>query len=192
MKTQILFIHGAGGGAHKADEKLVASLQDTLGPEYQIRYPAMKNEEEADHETWRKQIEQELTKIAGPVILVGHSVGASTILKSLTEMKVRNTIPGIFLIAAPFWGGDSGWTYEGYEALVLTKKLEAKLPPGARVFLYHSHDDETVPFTHLGLYAQLLPHATVRELDGRGHQLNDDLSEVASDIRKLKLPKEAH
>jgi hypothetical protein len=43
-----------------------------------------------------------------------------------------------------------------------------------------------VPFAHLALYAEQLPQATVCELDERGHQLNDDLSEVAADIRSLR------
>ena len=56
---------------------------------------------------------------------------------------------------------------------------------GVPVFLYHGRDDEIVPFAHAGLYAKALPHAVVRPLDGRNHQLNDDLSEVAADIRRL-------
>jgi uncharacterized protein len=42
-----------------------------------------------------------------------------------------------------------------------------------------------VPFEHLALYAGRLPQATVREVEGRGHQFGDDLSEVAEDIARL-------
>jgi hypothetical protein len=42
-----------------------------------------------------------------------------------------------------------------------------------------------VPFAHLALYRQKLPQARVRELVGRGHQLDDDLSEVARDLLGL-------
>jgi uncharacterized protein len=61
----------------------------------------------------------------------------------------------------------------------------SKLPKSAGIFLYHSRDDETVPFEHLELYARMLPQATVRKLEGRGHQLNNDLSEIAEDIKTL-------
>jgi uncharacterized protein len=54
------------------------------------------------------------------------------------------------------------------------------------LFFYHSRDDEWVPFAHLALYAEKVPHANVREFDGRGHQFDDDLSEVAHDIQSLK------
>jgi len=42
-----------------------------------------------------------------------------------------------------------------------------------------------VPFTHLALHAEKFPQSTIREFDGRGHQLNNDLSEVTADIKGL-------
>jgi hypothetical protein len=42
-----------------------------------------------------------------------------------------------------------------------------------------------VPFTHLALHAEKFSQATVRKFDGRGHQFNNDLSEVAADIKSL-------
>lgn len=56
----------------------------------------------------------------------------------------------------------------------------------ACVFLYHSKDDETVPFDHLAPYARLLPQATVRGIDEGGHQFNNDLAPVAKDFRNLQ------
>lgn len=53
------------------------------------------------------------------------------------------------------------------------------------IFLYHGRDDDTVPFTHVDSYAKALPDAVVRRLSGRNHQLNDDLAEVAADIKGL-------
>lgn len=185
MRAQALFIQGAGQGAHAEDELLVANLRQLLGPEYAIRYPEMPSDETTDDETWPTRIASELATMADPVLLLGHSVGASMLLKYLSEGAPEKTIAGIFLIAAPFWGGD-GWRYEGYTRLALPEGLADRLPPGAPVFLYHSRDDEVVPFAHLGLYARHLPGATVRALDGRGHQLQNDLSEVAEDIRALR------
>jgi predicted alpha/beta hydrolase family esterase len=185
MKKQVLFIHGAGEGAYEADKRLAASLQQSLGPGYEVHYPAMPDEENAPYEQWKQQIEQALATMQGPIVLVGHSVGASVLIKCMSESEVTKPIAGMFLIANPFWGGN-GWRYEGYEELALPEGFASRLPKGASLFLYHSRDDETVPFAHLALYAEQLPQATVRALDGRGHQLNDDLSEVAADI--LRLP----
>lgn len=185
MRKQVLFIQGAGQGAYIEDEKLVASLRHSLGSRYDVRYPAMQNEDEAEYETWVRQIEAELATLNGAVIIVGHSVGASILIKFLSEKGIQKTVAGIFLIAAPFWGGENGWTYEGYETLVLPKEVVTKLSEDVPIFLYHSRDDEIVPFAHLALYAKKLLRATVRELDGGGHQLNDDLSQVANDIKNL-------
>ncbi|MEW5957143.1 MAG: hypothetical protein AB1801_05445 [Chloroflexota bacterium] len=84
-----------------------------------------------------------------------------------------------------YWGGD-GWQYKGYERIALPEGFASKLPGGAPIFLYHSRDDEIIPFAHLALYAEKLPQATIRALDGGGHQFNNDLSEVASDIANLQ------
>jgi predicted alpha/beta hydrolase family esterase len=51
--------------------------------------------------------------------------------------------------------------------------------------MYHSRNDEIVPFAHLALYAEKMPHAQIRSLE-RGHQLNGDLSEVVADIKSLR------
>ena len=181
MNKQVMFIQGAGKGAHREDEKLVASLRRLLGREYDVHYPAMQNEDDPDYETWKVQIEKNLLELEGVVIVVGHSVGASILIKCLTEVDTKK-IAGIFLIAAPFWGGE-GWKYEGYETLALPEGHANQLPSNAPIFFYHSRDDEIVPFAHLALYAQKFPEATIRELNAGGHQLNNDLSEVAEDIK---------
>ncbi|PYJ67582.1 MAG: hypothetical protein DME76_14855 [Verrucomicrobia bacterium] len=63
--------------------------------------------------------------------------------------------------------------------------LVSKLPSETPIFLYHSRDDEIVPFAHLALYAKKLPQAIIHALDGRGHQLSNDLAEVGADIKSL-------
>ncbi len=184
MTKQVLFIQGAGQGAHEEDKELADELQELLGPEYEVRCPEMPDEKNAPYEQWKRAIEQELAKMKGPVILIGHSVGGSVLIKCMSEVKTDDRIVGLALLATPFWGGD-GWLYEGYEKLELAKGFAAKLPKSARLFLYQSTDDEIVPFAHLALYAQVLPGATVRELSKGGHQLNGVLPVVAKDIRTI-------
>ena len=84
-----------------------------------------------------------------------------------------------------FWGAED-WEVGQY---ALRESFASRLPEGLPVFFYHSRDDEWVPFAHLALYAREVPHATLREFDGRGHQLDDDLSEVAHDIEGLERSK---
>ena len=54
-----------------------------------------------------------------------------------------------------------------------------------RVILLPQADDDVVPFEYFRLYKALLPQATFREYDGREHQFDNDLTEVAKDIERL-------
>jgi len=181
-KKPLLFIHGGGEGAYDADGKLVASLQDALGAEYNVRYPKMPNEERPEYEAWKDQISKEHAALNGTVLLVGHSLGGSILLKYLSEVTVERSIAGIFLIATPYWGAEE-WQVDEY---ALREDFASQLPKVTPIFLYHSRDDEMVPFAHLAMYVEKLPQATIREFDGRGHQFNNDLSEVAADITSLQ------
>ena len=113
--------------------------------------------------------------------MVGHSIGGTILINTLVEESPDLALSGIFLLAAPFVG-EGGWPSEDIKPMSdLGKSLPAQTP----VYAYHGSEDETVPFEHVGLYARAIPHAVVRRLTGRDHQLNNDLSEVAADIRRL-------
>src|SRR5258706_1075412 len=138
-KKQVLFVQGGGEGGYEADAKLAASLQERLGTDYNVRYPRMPNENTPDF-GWGRQIGLEIDTIKGEVILVGHSLGASILLKFLSENTIRNPIGGIFLLATPFWSGDEDWQ----KGLTLHEDFADRLPNDVPVFLYHSRNDEEV------------------------------------------------
>jgi predicted alpha/beta hydrolase family esterase len=124
--------------------------------------------------------------IQGAIILVGHSLGASLLLKYLSENKINKKICAIFLISTPFWRGTEDWK----QGLKLSKNFPGKLPKQIPIFLYQCRDDEEVQFENVTLYAEKLPQATVREIANGGHQLNNDLTIVAEDIKsRLKQHK---
>jgi predicted alpha/beta hydrolase family esterase len=176
---QVLFVQGGGEGAYAADAKLAASLQSELGSDYKVHFPKMPNEESPDYAAWEGHISKALGALGSDVILVGHSLGASILIKILVEKAGEHTGSGVFLIAAPFWG-QQGWAWEEVE---LPKDAGKRL--SLPLFLYHSPDDEEVPYAHADLYLEAFPRAGLRCLVGRNHQLDDDLSEVAADIRSL-------
>jgi predicted alpha/beta hydrolase family esterase len=178
----VLFVQGGGRDVHDGwDNKLVASLGTKLGPGYTIRYPRMPDEANPDPAAWKKAIDRERQRLGGDVILIGHSVGAAVLLDYLADTNRQRRPAGIFLIAAPFIG-DGGWPSHHLRP---TKEAAASLPDGAPIYLYQGADDQTVPFSHVDMLATAFPGATVRRLKGRDHQLNEDLSEVASDVRTL-------
>jgi uncharacterized protein len=182
MTVNVLFIQGAGEGAHAEDALLAESLRNELGQGFDVRYPAMVDEDDSAFPVWTRQIDDEIASLEGDVVLVGHSVGASVIAKHLSETEIDPRIVGVFLLATPFWDGDGIWTAEDVK---LERSAAERLSKRVPVFLYHCEDDEVVPFRHLKGNAEYLRDATVREFPTGGHQFGNDLVPVARDIRSI-------
>jgi len=177
--TCVLFIQGGGKGARAEDAPLADSLKRALGPEYDMHFPRMPGEADPNVESWKQKISSELSRLAGRVILVAHSVGGSILLRYLAEEKVDRPIAGVFLLAAPSWDEDR-WNFDD---LKLPPDIAGKLAPIPRLFFYHCRDDDVVPFAHLALHRARIPRAVTRALDSGGHQFGCDLTDVATDIR---------
>jgi hypothetical protein len=182
MTKQILFIQGGGAGVHDEwDSKLVTSLTRELGPGYDLRYPRMPEEADPSYPRWKTALEKEIAALEDGPVLVGHSVGATILINALAERAPERKLAGVFLISAPFIGA-GGWPSEDIQP---KRDLGARLPQATPIYLYHGSGDETAPCAHADLYKKVIPQARVRKLEGRDHQLNDDLSEVAADIRSI-------
>jgi hypothetical protein len=179
----VLFVQGAGEGVHAEwDIKLVESLRRELGSGYEVRYPSMPNEADPTLASWKPALENEFAALRTGAVVVGHSAGGAMLISILTQSSLTTTLAAIVLIAAPFIGAD-GWTSD---EIAPQSRLGERLPSAVPVFLYHGEKDDIVPVAHVELYARAIPGAHVRRLAGRDHQLNNDLSEVASDIRALE------
>lgn len=181
MKKHILFIQGGGSEGYEADAYLVASLQKALGKEYDIHYPELKSDEAIADFGWPLQIGTYISESKKDLILIAHSLGASLLLKYLSENSVNKKIDGIFLIATPFWNGNEDWQ----AGLKLKQHFSSTLPQKVPIFFYHCEDDEVVPFSQLAEYKEKCTQAIFREIKNGGHQLNNDLSLVAKDIKAL-------
>ena len=182
IMKEVLFVHSAGPqGHHEGSDYLVRYLIDALGPEYHVSNPVMPDPENPHYNDWRAKLRKELSSKGDEVILVGHSLGASVLLKYLSEEKVHPGIAGLFLIGAVYWGKED-WDVKEY---VLKSNFTSKLPPIKKIFLYHSRDDEVVPVSHVRYYAGELPNATVREFAHRGHLFGKGLPELIEDIKGL-------
>src|SRR3712207_7468283 len=136
---------------------MVEGLRDALGGGYETGYPKMPEEDSPTYAAWRDRIASELAGLDGEVVLVGHSLGASILLKYISEERTATPVAGMFLIAPPYWGAED-WEVDEY---VLQEDFASKLPEGLPTYFYHSRDDEWVPFAHLALYAEKVPQATL-------------------------------
>lgn len=181
MSRQVLFIQGGGDGGYEADKALAVSLQNALGKEYVVYYPIINTDETAPDFGWVDQIGRHIAAAKENIILVGHSFGASIIIKYLSDHVVSKKIAGIFLIATPFWSDNEKWK----DGLKLSPTFAEKLNKGVPLFFYHCKDDEEVPFSDLTLYREKISHATIRAISHGGHQLGNDLHAVARDIKLI-------
>jgi len=182
MIVPVLFIHGAGDGAFSEDRKLAECLQDKLGHGYEVRYPAMPDEDDVNYDVWRERILQDVERMDEAPVLVGHSVGASVLIKIFTTPGPKPTIAGMFLVAGPFWYDHEFWRWDEVK---LTSDAGENYPKDTALFAYHGESDESVPVTHLEMLVAMLPQIIAQRLPGRDHQLNGDMTEVARDISQL-------
>jgi uncharacterized protein len=183
MPAAVLFLHSAGPqGPGEGSEPFVARLRDQLGSGFEVSFPIMRDPDEQHYVPWSERIGQILGEADERLVVVGHSLGGSVVLKYLAETGRHEPIAGLVLVATPLWGREEEW------------ELEWALPEGwpragtelPSTFLFHSRDDEEIPFAHLDRYAELLPDASAHPLDGNGHLFDrGDLSEILDAVRGL-------
>lgn len=181
MSSAVLVLHSAGPqGPGEGSEPFVARLRDQLGPDFEVSFPILPDPDDPHYEPWSERIGQILGDADEPLIVVGHSLGGSVVLKHLAERGGSKSIVRLLLVETPLWGRGQEWELEWALPEGWTG-AETELPP---TFLFHSRDDEEIPFEHLDLYAKLLPDAEVHPLDGNGHLLDrGDLSEILDAVR---------
>ncbi len=183
MPKQILFIQGAGETTHDEwDNKLVDSLAREMGPDWTIRYPQMPDAGDPRYGAWKAALTAEFERLDDGAILIGHSFGGTVLIHTLAEAWPEFEPGAVMLIAPPFFG-PGGW--ESAE-IAVSEDFAENLPEGLPVLIYHGSEDDTVPFDHVELYAMAISDAVVCALPGRDHQLDNDLADIARDIRSLE------
>lgn len=186
MAKPVLFIHSGGTqGLHEGSDDLVRHMRKGLHNDHVVLYPRMPEPDNPEYELWKLTIDRELAALDDEVILVGHSLGASVLLKFLSEEPCEKSIIGLFLVA-PVYFGMRGWKVDEY---VLRPGFETNLHRIPRIVFYHSRNDDVVPFNHLIQFADRLPYAVSRAFENRGHLFTSGLPELVEDIRNLSVLK---
>lgn len=181
--NRVLIIQGAGDGAHLEDKALADYLESALGPAYRTTYPRFPGLENVAYDAWKQQLDGELERLGEGGIVVAHSLGGSAMLKYLSEGATDLPPAALFLVAPPYKGKDGEW---GTDDFAMDAGAAADLPAVMPVFIYHSRDDEWVPFAHLAQWVEKIPGAEIREFDDRGHSFTSaDFVELVEDIRAL-------
>lgn len=180
QRKQILFAHSAGAqyGEGKGSYDLVRYLKENLSTTHKVHHPTILKPSAPTYNKYKKMFDSAFREIDEPVILVGHSLGSSTLLKYLDEEKPGARVSGLFLVATPRW--DSSM-----KEFQLEDNFQAALKNIPAIFLYHSLRDPEVPFDHSAFYAKALDNATLRTIKGKEHLFSKGLPELLQDIRAL-------
>ena len=155
-------------------------FQDDLGDECLVIQPSMPNKRNAQYAAWKMWFEKILSVLNDEVILIGSSLGGLFLAKYLAENKVSNRITKLFLLAAPFNRADIGYDNGDFtppsDYSLIAEQCE-------QVYIYQSRDDKVVPFSEAEKYKGVLPGATFRAFEDKGHLNVPELPELVEDLR---------
>ena len=174
----ILFAHSAGAqyGKGKGSYDLVKYLKSKLSDEFKILFPKIDQPNSPTYPKYKKMFATSFAKMTSPVILIGHSLGGSTLLKYLSEEKPNISISGLFLISTPHWKSNM-------KEFQLKENFQTSLKNIPAIFLYHSKDDRDVPIENLEFYDSVFKKATVHKLPGKEHIFSKGLPQLVLDIK---------
>jgi uncharacterized protein len=179
---ELLFIHSAGPQDDgEGSGPLLAALRHELAGEIAIHAPIMPAPDAPDAAAWGRALGEHVARLRPPFVLVGHSLGGSTILKWLAENPMPVRPAGVICIAMPYWTMPD-WDVPEYAPPPGYADRMATLP----MVIYHSRDDDVVPLSHLRRYGSDLPQAQLREVEGRGHLFAEGgAADIAADARRM-------
>ena len=201
MKKQVFIIHG--GDTFKTYEEYLLflkdweidfekykenkknwkiNLQEELGDEFEVIAPKMPNKINAKYLEWKIWFEKFIPYITEGVILVGHSLGGSFLVKFLSENDMPKKIRGTFLVAPVYDEDSNGYSLADFK---LPDNLSGFEKQGGQIFIYHSEDDPVVPFNNLGKFKEKLISAKTIIFKNKQHFGQEKLPEIVKDIKGL-------
>ncbi|MDE1975297.1 MAG: alpha/beta hydrolase [Patescibacteria group bacterium] len=158
------------------------TLQDRLGNDFEVLQPEMPNSFNARYSEWKIWFDKHVPLLEPEVVLVGHSLGGIFLAKYLAENDFQKKIAGTFLVAAPFDDKNADYSLMDF---VLPNSLSKFGKQGGKIFLYHSKDDDGVPFVDLDKYKKAIPSAKTIIFTDRGHFRQPEFPELVADIKAL-------
>ncbi len=156
------------------------NLGTDLGADYEVIAPKMPNWFNAKYLEWKIWFAKIVPHLNEEVILVGHSMGGIFLAKYLSETELTKKIKALFLVGAPFDSVDTD-SVADFTLGDLTKINSQS----SIVFIYHSTDDDVVPYSEAAKYASAIKNSELKTFTDRGHFRQEHLFELVKDIRSL-------
>lgn len=144
------------------------------------------NSDFADYQAWKIIFEKYIPFLKNDIILIWTSLGWSFLLKYLSENKLNIKISKLFLIAAALDSTpeEKIWSFAlSQENEDNLKNLEVKNNIW-KIYLYHSKDDDCVPFYQFLELEKFFPDAEKRIFDDKKHFWQETrILELENDIK---------
>ncbi len=197
-KIQVLVVHGGTSFIKDSDfyeylEKYTidfsyesnndwkANLQEDLGNTFEVIRPTMPNKMKADYFAWKIWFEKYVEYLSSEkIILIGHSLGGIFLAKYLSENKFPQEIYGLYFVAAVF---DHGVDKELGNFRLDLEKLSNVSKRCSQIYLYHSTDDNVVPFNHAREYQSYFDGSELIRLENKGHINQEHFEELVERIK---------
>lgn len=162
-------------------------LEWSLSERFDSFTPLMPNKQWADYIAWGIWFEKLFPYInlnpKNKLVLIGQSLGASFLVKYLSENKMPKKIDQLHLVSV-FCQNDGliGEKIGNFEPDF--NKIPQIQKQTKKIFMYHSKDDDLVPFKNSLLVKKYLPSADFFEFDRRGHFAQPAFIELLENINK--------
>lgn len=151
---------------------------------YQVFKPTMPNKYSASYKAWKIWFEKIFPYLNDEdLVLVGHSLWWNFLMKYLWENNFPKKIKQLHLVAAVVDGSDRPadkqylWDF-AFDVNNITKLENI----AEEIFIYHSTDDPTVPYSHAEKIKSYLPNAKLITFTDRGHIRQPEFPELLENI----------
>lgn len=176
----LFLVHGAG---RSVDDPVLVTLSSSLADVFRPHAIAM----HADGKGaggWMGALSDCFTAINESTVLLGHSLGASQILKWLAESQLAHLPKAVVALASPYWGTDD-WEADEYRIAASSTKAFSQIS----LLFWQGDADTVVPPSHLERYRDLFPSAEFHLLSGVGHDFDlVSLASIANRLRQIARP----
>ena len=161
-------------------------LAEELKLEYQFFKPEMPNKFNASYMVWKLRFEKVLAYLNNDnLVLIWHSLWWQFLLKYIWENWFPKKIKQLHLVSTVIDASDRvpEKQYQGdFEFdLSIIPNLEKY---AEQIFIYHSTDDATVPYSHAKKIKSYLPNAKLITFTDRWHFSIPEFSEILQNILK--------
>ena len=157
------------------------TLQEKLGPDYQVLLPSMPNKTNAKYSEWKLWFDNISRVFTDDCILVGHSLGGIFLAKYLSENQFPHRIKATILVAAPY----DDETAEDLADFKIANVSDTFRSQAGKVIIYYGTDDPVIPTGEAEKYRAQLPDAEFYELLAPDHFVRTDFPEIAACLQRL-------